>query len=57
MSFTIYILGYIILVAGLAWAAHLLHVPTKWIWVGITILAGLGITLGVTSTRHKDPPA
>ena len=57
MSFSLYMVGYIIFVAGLAMAAHLLHVPPRWIGVGVICLAGLGILTGVTSTRHRDPPA
>jgi cadmium resistance protein CadD (predicted permease) len=57
MSFGIYIAGYIILIIGLAIGAHLLHVPQKWIGVGVLCLIGLGIIHGVTATRQKDPPA
>ena len=34
MSFGIYLVGYIILIAGLAIGANLLHVPMQWIGVG-----------------------
>jgi uncharacterized membrane protein YiaA len=57
MSFGIFIVGYIILIVGLAIGAHLLHVPNKWIGVGALCLIGLAIIHGVTATRHKDPPA
>ena len=57
MSFSLYLVGYIILVVGLAMAAHLLHVPPRWIGVGVICLAGIGILTAVTSTRHRDPPA
>lgn len=57
MSFGLYLTGYIILIAGLATGAYLLHVPMKWIGVGVICMIGLGILLGVTSTRQKDPPA
>ena len=40
---------------GLAIGAHLLHVPPKWIGVGILCLVGIGIARGVTKTREKDP--
>jgi hypothetical protein len=55
MSFTLYIIGYIIFIAGLAWGAHLAHVPPRWIGVGVVVLAGLGILSAVTTTRHRDP--
>jgi len=55
MSFGIYLVGYIILIAGLAIGANLLNVPMQWIGVGILCLIGLAIVHGVTATRHKDP--
>lgn len=55
MSFGIYLVGYIILIAGLAIGANLLHVPMQWIGVGTLCLAGLAIVHGVTATRQKDP--
>ena len=57
MSFGIYIAGYIILIIGLAIGAHLLHVPQKWIGVGVICLIGVAIIHGVTATRQKDPPS
>jgi protein-S-isoprenylcysteine O-methyltransferase Ste14 len=54
MSLGLFIIGYIILIIGLAFGAHLLHVPPKWIGVGVLCLAGLGIAHGVTATRQKD---
>ena len=54
MSFAIYIIGYIILIIGLAIGAYLLHVPPRWMAVGIICLVGLGIAHGVTATRQKD---
>ena len=57
MSFGIYIVGYIILIVGLAMGAHLLHMPQKWMVVGIVCLVGMAIIHGVTATRQKDPPS
>ena len=55
MSFGIYLVGYIIMIVGLAIGAHLLHVSAQWIGVGVLVLVGLGILHGVTATRHRDP--
>ena len=55
MSFGIYLIGYMVLIIGLAIGAHLLHVPQEWIGVGILCLIGLAIIHGVTATRRKDP--
>ena len=57
MSFGIYIVGYIILIIGLAIGANMLHVPPRWIGVGILCLVGIAIIHGVTATRHRDPPS
>jgi Sec-independent protein secretion pathway component TatC len=55
MSFSIYLIGFIIMIVGLAIAAHLLGVSATWIAVGVIILFGLGILMGVSSTRRRDP--
>ena len=55
MSFTLYVIGFIVLIAGLAWGANLMHGEPRWIGVGVVVLIGLGIVLGVTSTRQRDP--
>lgn len=57
MSFGIYIVGYIIFIAGAAYGAHLLNVPAEWIGVGILCMTGVAVVHGVTATRQKDPPA
>jgi len=31
-----------------------LHVPPRWIGVGVVILVGLGVVTGVTTTRNRD---
>ncbi len=54
MSFGIYMIGFVILIIGLATGAFLMHMPPAWIGVGVIILIGLGILLGVTSTRRPD---
>lgn len=43
------------MIIGLALGAHLLHVPPKWIGVGLVVLIGLGILTGVTTTKQRDP--
>jgi len=57
MSFVLYVIGYLILIAGLTYGAILLHVPARWIIVGAIVMLGAGILTGVTATRQKDPPA
>lgn len=55
MSFGLYLLGYIIFVAGLAMGAHMMHIPPRWIGVGVVVMVGLGILSAVATTRHRDP--
>lgn len=55
MSFALYIIGFVILICGLAYGAVLMHMPQHWIAVGIIVLVGLGVLTGVANTRQKDP--
>ena len=55
MSFGLYLVGFAVLILGLARGAKLMHVPPKWLGVGVVVMAGLGILLAVTTTRPKDP--
>jgi uncharacterized membrane protein len=55
MSFGLYATGYAILIIGLVYGAHLMHVPPHWIAVLAIVLIGLGILSGVKATRQKDP--
>ncbi len=55
MSFALYLLGFAILIIGLAIGAHLMHMPPRWIGVGIVVLVGIGILSAVSHTRHRDP--
>jgi hypothetical protein len=55
MSFGLYIAGFVILIIGLAMGAHLAHMPSQWIVVGVVVLVGIGIIKAVTSARRPDP--
>lgn len=55
-SFSTYIVGFIVLIIGLAVAAHLLGVPDLWIGVGVIVMLGIGILTGTSRTKTKDPP-
>lgn len=55
LSFGIYLAGTLILIGGLIYGAALMHIPAHWIAVGGIVLAGMGILMGVKSTRQKDP--
>jgi hypothetical protein len=57
MSFGLYVIGFLIVIAGLVYGAVILHLPQRWIVVGVVILLGLAITTGVKAMRQKDPAA
>ncbi|MBI1252258.1 MAG: hypothetical protein GC189_12395 [Alphaproteobacteria bacterium] len=54
-SFILFGLGYVLLLAGLVYAAVVLGVATQWIVAGALVLAGLGVMKTVSKTRHRDP--
>jgi hypothetical protein len=51
MRFLAYIIGFLILIAGLAWAAIEAGAPTLWVEIGAVILFGIGIITGASRTR------
>lgn len=55
-SFATYLIGFIIVIVGLAVAAYLLNVPPMWIAVGVVVMIGLGVLMATTRTRPRDPP-
>ena len=55
MSFGLFMVGFVVLIIGLALGAYLLHVPAMWIGVGVIVLIGIGILMAVVSTRRPDP--
>lgn len=55
MSFLIYLIGFAILIGGIAWALITAGVSEYYVWIVSVILLGLGIVKGVARTRNKDP--
>jgi hypothetical protein len=55
MSFGLYSAGFVLVIGGLIYAAHLMHVPAHWIAVGAIVLLGLGVLSAVKATRQRDP--
>ena len=53
-SFGTYLLGFLLVVVGLAVGAYLLNVPPTWIGVGVIVALGLGILSATTRTRPRD---
>ena len=56
-SFASYLIGFVILIVGLAFGAYLLNVPTTWIAVGVIVLVGIGVLSATTRTKMRDPGA
>jgi len=55
-SFSTYLIGFIVLIIGLALAAFLLNVPPTWIAVGVVVMLGIGILMATSRTKTKDMP-
>jgi positive regulator of sigma E activity len=56
-AFLLYVLGFIVLLAGLIYGAVLIHIPQTWIIVGTLVLIGFGIMSAVSHTKRRDPPS
>lgn len=50
MNFGIYIFGFLLLLTGLAYGAHLMGLSATWIAIGGVVLLGGGIMAAVKST-------
>jgi hypothetical protein len=55
VSFGIYLVGIVLVVAGLVYAATILNLPTPWIVVAALVALGIGVVTAVKSTRQRDP--
>lgn len=56
MSFPIYLVGFLIVIGGVAWGLSVAGVNQTYIIIASVIMLGLGILSGVAKTRQKDPP-
>ncbi|HMG05482.1 MAG TPA: hypothetical protein VK581_08475 [Chthoniobacterales bacterium] len=54
MRLIIYIIGFMILIGGLAWGAITAGVPQLYVQIGAVILLGIGIIMGVSTTRYRS---
>ena len=55
-SFATYLIGFIILIVGLALAAFYLNVPPLWIGIGVVVFLGIGILMATRHEKPRDPP-
>jgi hypothetical protein len=51
----VYLIGTMLVVAGLAYAAHRIGVSQPWIIAGALVVIGLGLMGGIVKTRQKAP--
>ena len=57
MSFTLYMLGLAVLLAGIAWGLITAGLALTYVVIACLIVSGLGIMMAVSRTHAKDPPA
>ena len=55
MSFALYAVGYLIVIVGVGYLMHIMHIPQTYMIAIVIILLGAGIVTGVQNTRQKDP--
>lgn len=56
-AFTLYVVGFFVLLGGLVYGAYLIHIPQAWIIAGTLVVLGLGIMSAVSHTKRRDPPS
>ena len=54
-NFCVYLIGTLLVVAGLAYAASRAGIGQVWIIAGALVILGFGLMAGIVKTRQKDP--
>lgn len=54
-SFGLYMIGFILIIGGLAYGALRLGAPQIWVIIGSVVLVGFAIASGASHTRRRDP--
>jgi hypothetical protein len=54
-NLVVYLIGTLLVVAGLAYAASRVGIGQTWIIAGALVIIGLGLMGGIVKTRQKDP--
>jgi hypothetical protein len=54
-NFIVYLIGTLLVVAGLAYGASRVGISNVWIIAGALVIIGLGLMGGIVKTRQKDP--
>lgn len=55
MSFALYLVGFILIIVGVAWALITAGVALLKVAITCVILLGVGVLTGVINTRPRDP--
>ncbi|HZY20100.1 MAG TPA: hypothetical protein VFE82_16640 [Ramlibacter sp.] len=55
MSFAIYMIGFLVFMAGVVWAAVVVGVPQAYIAIGAVVLLAVAIVFVVTRSRRLPP--
>lgn len=53
-SFSLYIIGAILVIAGLGYGALMIGIPPVFIFIGALVILGAAIMSGVRKTREPD---
>jgi len=54
MTLAIYLIGWLILIAGVSWALIAMHVAQHYVAIVAVILLGIAVVTGATHTRGRD---
>jgi NADH:ubiquinone oxidoreductase subunit 6 (subunit J) len=54
-NFLVYLIGTLLVVAGLAYGASRLGISQVWIIAGALVILGIGVMGGIVKTRQKEP--
>jgi hypothetical protein len=57
VSFALYMIGFLVFIAGIVWACVVVGVPPLYVMIGVVILLAIGILSAVSRMRATDPPA
>lgn len=54
MLLSLYSIGFAVAISGLTYGAHMLHIPTHWIVVGVVVLLGAGVVIGSPPSEQPE---
>ncbi|HSW20101.1 MAG TPA: hypothetical protein VLJ86_22970 [Ramlibacter sp.] len=54
--FAAWMIGFLVLMGSLVWAAVVVGLPQPWIGLVVLVLVALGLAIAVTAWRRRAPP-